>query len=164
MQLALETFWFFVLALPPQCCKVFRQCLVIFPNYWTRSKTNPQKNMFFWSNPYKNEVMTTFLVKLPELPTLITWANLKYNLSHLIQFCWWCHGQKLWHHNFYYKIPQFPGGLQYSILLTSSKLKTWLKSIKSKELEKTYQNAILVCIFRHKKITNSWWKNVINKN
>ena len=37
--------------------------------------------------------------------TLVTWPHLRYNLSHKIKFCWWHNGQKLWRHNFYFKMP-----------------------------------------------------------
>ena len=33
-----------------------------------------------------------------------TWPPLQFNLSHMIKFCWWRHGQKLWCHNLYFKI------------------------------------------------------------
>ena len=49
-------------------CKTSGLYLVPVPNYWTRTKTTPQKKRFFWSNPYKVEVMITFLIQMLELP------------------------------------------------------------------------------------------------
>ena len=40
------------------------------PNYWTWTKTTPQKKWFFWSNPYKMEVMITSLIEILQLPNL----------------------------------------------------------------------------------------------
>ena len=40
--------------------------LVSVPNYWTLSKTTPQKKRFFWSNPYKIEIMITSLIEMLE--------------------------------------------------------------------------------------------------
>ena len=37
-------------------------------NYWTWTKTTPQKKRFSWSNPYKIEVMLTSLIEILELP------------------------------------------------------------------------------------------------
>ena len=37
-------------------------------NYKTLTKSTPQKNWFFWSNPYKTEFMITSLKEMPELP------------------------------------------------------------------------------------------------
>ena len=41
----------------PDRYKISSSYLVSVPNYWTWTKTNPQKKRFFWSNPYKLEVM-----------------------------------------------------------------------------------------------------------
>ena len=44
--------------------------LVPVPNYQTTTMSNPQKNEFFYSNPYKIEVVITSLVEMLELPNL----------------------------------------------------------------------------------------------
>ena len=49
-------------------CKISRSYLVPVPNYWTWTKTTPQKKQFFWSNPYKIEVMITSPIEMLELP------------------------------------------------------------------------------------------------
>ena len=73
--------------------------LVLVPNFWTWTKR---------SNPYKIEVIITSHSNgnhwNTSYQTLVTWPH-QYNLSHVIKFCWWGHGQKLWHHNLYFKIP-----------------------------------------------------------
>ena len=38
------------------------------PNYWTSTRTTTQKKQFFWSNPYKLEVVITSLIKMLEWP------------------------------------------------------------------------------------------------
>ena len=42
--------------------------LVPVPNYWTWTKTTPQKRRFFWSNPYNIEVVITSLIEMLQLP------------------------------------------------------------------------------------------------
>ena len=49
-----------VLTIFPDWCKMLRSYLVPVSSYWTWTKTTPQKTVFFWSNPYKVEVMMTF--------------------------------------------------------------------------------------------------------
>ena len=43
----------------------------VFPlqllHYWTWTKTAPKKRRFYWSNPYKIEVVITSLIEMPEL-------------------------------------------------------------------------------------------------
>ena len=63
-----KTFWLLVLTLLSHWCKISSSYLVLVPNYWNWTKTTPQKKRFFWSNPYKVEVMITFLIEMPELP------------------------------------------------------------------------------------------------
>ena len=43
----------------PHWCKASSLYLVPVPNYWTWTKSIPQKHWFFWSNPSKIEVMIT---------------------------------------------------------------------------------------------------------
>ena len=67
-KLAPKTFWLLVLT-HATLVRIFKgPYLVSAPNYWTLIKTTPQKKCFFWSNPYKIEVMITSLIKLLELP------------------------------------------------------------------------------------------------
>ena len=45
----------FSLTILPQWFEISRPYLVPVPNHWIRTKSTPQKNWFFWSNPYKIE-------------------------------------------------------------------------------------------------------------
>ena len=83
---------------------ISRPYLVPVANHWTWTKCTPQKIWFFWSNPYKIEVMITSLIERLELPNLGTWPHLQYNLIHMIKCLCWRHGEKLWRHQFYFKI------------------------------------------------------------
>ena len=65
---SLQTFWHLVLTLLPHCCKISSSCLLPVQNCWTITKTTPQKKQFFLSNPYKIEVMITFLIEMLQLP------------------------------------------------------------------------------------------------
>ena len=60
-------------------------------NYWIWINITFQKNLFFWSNPYKIEAMIVSLKKSYE--TLVTWPYLHYKLSYVIKFCFWRHGK-----------------------------------------------------------------------
>ena len=90
---------FLVLIFLPYCCKIARPYLVPVPNYWTWTKTNPQKKWFFRWNPYKIEIMITSVVEMLELP----------NFGHMttLKFYWWRHEHKLWRHNLYFKVSFF---------------------------------------------------------
>ena len=52
----------------PHWCKISSLYLVPVPNYWTWTKTTGQKKRFFWSNPYKIEVVITSLIEMLQLP------------------------------------------------------------------------------------------------
>ena len=52
-----------------------------------------KKKMFFWTNPYKIEVIITPLIEILALTNLVTWSNLQHNLSHVIKLCWWFMGK-----------------------------------------------------------------------
>ena len=52
----------------PQWSKISSSYLVPTPNYWTWARTTPQKKQYFWSNPYKMEIMITSLIEMLELP------------------------------------------------------------------------------------------------
>ena len=43
--------------------------MVVVPvqNYWTWTKSTPQKNCFFWLNSYKIDVIATSLIEMLEL-------------------------------------------------------------------------------------------------
>ena len=85
-------------------CKISSLCLVPVSDYWTWTKTTPQRKQFFWSNPYKIKVMITSLTEMLEFPNFGHMTKSTINLNHVIKICWWCHEQKLWHHNLYFKI------------------------------------------------------------
>ena len=72
----------------PYWSKIWRPYLMPVLNFWTSTlKTDhPSKNWSFWSNPYKIEVMTTFLIKFYRCQTLVTWQHLQCNLSDVIKF------------------------------------------------------------------------------
>ena len=63
-----KTFWLLVWTLLPHWCNIASSDLESVPNYWTWTKTTSQKKWFFWSNPYKIEVMITSLLEMLELP------------------------------------------------------------------------------------------------
>ena len=48
--------------------QIYSSYLVSVPNYWTWTKTTPQKKWFIWSNGYKLEVMINSLIEMLELP------------------------------------------------------------------------------------------------
>ena len=63
-----QNFLTFSFNLLPYWCKISGSYLVPLPNYWTWTKTTPQKKRFFWSNPYKIEIMITSVIEMLELP------------------------------------------------------------------------------------------------
>ena len=67
----------------------------------------PLKKWFFWSNPYKIEVMITSFIEMLELPDVghITTSTMQF--SRTIKFCWWRNGHKLWRRNLYSKFLYF---------------------------------------------------------
>ena len=88
----------------PNSFKISSSYLVSVPNHGTCTKTTPQKKQFFWSNPYKLEVMITSLIQmLGGYQTLVKWPHLQYDLNHVIKFYWWHHWQKLWRHNLFFQ-------------------------------------------------------------
>ena len=54
-----KTFWSVVLILLPHWSKISRPYLVPVLSYWTWTKSSPEKKGFFWSNPYKTELVIT---------------------------------------------------------------------------------------------------------
>ena len=79
---------------------------------------------------------------------MVTWPHPQYNLSHVIKFHWWRHGQKLWRHKPYFKISLFQEAIFADIIkIVTIFIKTIFKdSKKLKELEIIYQNVIYICI------------------
>ena len=80
-------------------------------HYWTWTKSNSKK-LFFWSNPYKIIkviwlynfccILVVFFHRNSRVnQTLVTWPHLQYNLSHVIKFSWWGHGEKWWPQNLF---------------------------------------------------------------
>ena len=53
----------------PHWYKISSLYLVAVSNYWTWSKTTPQKMQFFCSTPYKIEVVITSFIEMLELPS-----------------------------------------------------------------------------------------------
>ena len=68
----------------PHWCKFSRLYIVSVPNYWIEPRPPLKKKRLVWSNSYKIE-------------------DLQYNLSHVLKFCLWRHGEKLWCHELYLK-------------------------------------------------------------
>ena len=54
-----KTFWLLVSTSLSHLCKISRPYLKPVWNYWIWTKSTPQKVTFFWSNPYKTEVVIT---------------------------------------------------------------------------------------------------------
>ena len=63
-----QNFLTFSFNLFPLWCKISISHLVPVPNYWTWTRTTPQKKWFFWSNPYKFEIVITSLIEMQVLP------------------------------------------------------------------------------------------------
>ena len=61
---SLNPFWLLFLTLLPRWCKISSSYLVSVPNYWPWIKTTLPKKWFFWSNPYKIEVMITSVTEM----------------------------------------------------------------------------------------------------
>ena len=49
-------------------CKISSLYLAPVSNYWTWTKTTSQKKRYFWSNPYKIEVVITSFIEMLQLP------------------------------------------------------------------------------------------------
>ena len=59
-----------VLTFLPKWHKISSSYQVPVPNYWTWTKTTPQKKQFLWSNLYKIELMITSLAEILEFANL----------------------------------------------------------------------------------------------
>ena len=147
----------------PHWCKISSPYLVLVPNYWTWTKTTPQKKWCFLSSPYKIEIMITSLAeKLPNFGHMNThklWfelldkiffgdaRNKNYHvisfISKYVYFNKSYSSHNCWHHqNCYHFLKQF--------LKTPKKLK---------HLEIICKNAIYTCISWYSK--NCWFPDVI---
>ena len=78
------------------------------PKLLNLNQEHLSKNCFFRSNPYKIEVMITFLIKMLELPNFghLTTSTIWFD-SRDKTVITWHHGKKLWRRNLYFKIPLF---------------------------------------------------------
>ena len=63
MELVPQNFWLLALTLLPHWCKISSSSLVPVLKYWTWTKGTPHEKWFFWSNPYKIQVMITSLYR-----------------------------------------------------------------------------------------------------
>ena len=88
-KLAYKTLWLLILTLFPHWCKISRPYLVLLPNYWTWTKTTPQKKKKKKEvNLYKIEFMRTSFLAMLELPNFGHMTpGVQYNLSHMMKFC-----------------------------------------------------------------------------
>ena len=70
-------------------CKISGSDLLPVPNYWTWTKTAPQKKWFFWSDLYKIEVMITSLIEMLELTNFghMTTSTIQFDSPDNF-FCW----------------------------------------------------------------------------
>ena len=62
-----KQFGLLVLTLLTDWCKISSLYLVLVQNYWTWTLDHLSKKAFFWSNPYKIEVMITSLIQMLQL-------------------------------------------------------------------------------------------------
>ena len=128
--------------------------LVPVLNYWTWTKTIPQKSSFFWSNPYKIEVMITSLKKCYSYQTLVTWSNLQFESRDKILLVTSSTVIMTSHPLFQNTvILRRPGVAMFADIIKI--ISRFIKKIlttqeKLKELKVRYQNGIYICI--------SWYK------
>ena len=96
---------------------------------------------------------------------MVRWPYLKYSFSYVIKFCWWSHGQKLWCHNLYFKIPflRKPRVVNFADFI---KIAIMFIKITFKDSKKVKQNRkyILKCnlylyFLNITKVTDFRWKN-----
>ena len=131
--------------------------LLPVPYYWTWANTTPQKNGFFWSNPYKTEVVITSRIKALELlnfghmnaSTIQIESRDKIllvrSLTEIIT-SW-----SLFQNNILRRpgVAVFADIIKVITMFIKKSLKT---QEKLKELEIMYRNAIYICI--------SWYKRI----
>ena len=75
-----KTLWLLVSTLLPHWSKISWSYLVPVPNYWTWTKITPLKKQFFWSNPYKIEVMINFSYRNARVTKIWSHDHI-YNIS-----------------------------------------------------------------------------------
>ena len=59
------------------------------PKLLDLNRDHPSKKQFFWSNPYKIEVMITSVIQMLELPDFGHMTTSTYNLSNVTKLCWY---------------------------------------------------------------------------
>ena len=72
------------------------------PNLLNLNQEHPSKN--FSVKSLKTWVYDNFFHRNLELPILLKLQHIQLNFSHIIIFCLWRHGQKLWCHNLCFKM------------------------------------------------------------
>ena len=82
--ISVQTFWLSVLTFLPHWCKISRPYLVAVSTYWTWTKSTLQRKWFFWSNPYRIEVM---IASLTEMLVTKLWSH-----DHIYIIIW-----TMWH-------------------------------------------------------------------
>ena len=133
VEIKLQNFLAIILTLFPHWCKSSSSCLALVPNSWTWT-TTPQQKCFFWSNPYKIEIIKTSLTEILVLPNFPQWPSLHYNLNHDIKFCCWRYVRKLWRQIFFFKnhFKKIWGSHFFNIIkILSMFIKTSLKDSKN---------------------------------
>ena len=72
------------------------------PSYQILTKTTPQKKWFFWSDPYKIDVMITSLIEVLELPNFGPMTTSTMKSQSRDRFLLRHHRQNLLRHNLYF--------------------------------------------------------------
>ena len=62
-----KNFWLLISTLLTHLCKISRPYVSASPKLLNLNQEHPSKNVFFWSNPYKIEIMLTSLIEILEL-------------------------------------------------------------------------------------------------
>ena len=112
----------------------------------------------------KIEVVITSLIEMLELPHLVTWTNLQYNLNHVMKFCWWCHQQELWCQPLFQNtiILRKPGVAIFAdiIKILTRFIKKIFRLKKSYKKEKLCIKMESISVFLDiTKLADFWWKN-----
>ena len=103
--LAPKSFWLLVLIFLPHWCKISGPYVVPVPTVLNLNQDYPSRNMFFWSNPYKIEVLLTSVIEMLQLRNFGHMTIFTIWFESLIKICCWRQRHKLWRHKFYFKIP-----------------------------------------------------------
>ena len=96
-----KVFGLLFLTLFPRSCKISSSYLDACPKLLDLNQDHPSKKAVFlvkslWTGCYGN--FSHWNAKVTKL-----WSHVQYNLNHVIKFCWWRLGQKLWRHNIFSK-------------------------------------------------------------